>query len=215
MIRRFFGHVIGVVMVGLFLTGCATNADLQRMKATLEGQIAASEERQAKHVSQEISALRKEIEQSTGWIGSLRKADADTKADLGEVRDQLRRLRGSVESLQKELNAVQGRLPELKEKLDQVAIRINFLENFLGIGKTEGGRSAAGGGAKGKSDKENLTPSLMNTSAWDVTKKRGRDSRITSKPIHSQNMRPMPNFGLPSVTLTKRTTNRPCSSMRK
>jgi len=94
MIRRFFGHVIGVVMVGLFLTGCATNADLQRMKATLEGQIAASEERQAKHVSQEISALRKEIEQSTGWIGSLRKADADTKADLGEVRDQLRRLRG-------------------------------------------------------------------------------------------------------------------------
>lgn len=158
MMGRSFGIVM-VFLVGM-LASCATPSDLQRMKLDLEARITASEERQTQQLNQELSALRKEIELSTGQIGSLRKAYADTKVDISELRDQVRHLRGSVEGLQKELNATQGRLSEfkeLKEKVDQLSLRLNFLENFLGIGKTEGGgKTSSGGAVKGQSEKETL-----------------------------------------------------------
>ncbi|HOJ51017.1 MAG TPA: tol-pal system protein YbgF [Syntrophales bacterium] len=145
------------------ITGCATESDLQRLRADMEGRIAASEDKQDKLIKQEITALHKEIGEVSALIVSLRKAEADTRADVTEMRDQIRRLRGSLEVIQKELSGVQGRVVdpkevrELKEKIEQLSLRINFVENFLGIGKTEGGTKPTPGGAiKGKSEKEAL-----------------------------------------------------------
>jgi len=145
----------------LLLVGCATNEDLQRMRQDLEARLVASEAKQTEQVKKELSALRKELEQSSGWIGSLRKAEADTKADITELRDQIRRLRGNLESLQREVAVLQNKavepkeIKDIRERIEQINTRLNFLENFLGIGKSEGGiRQTPGISPKGKTEKE-------------------------------------------------------------
>lgn len=147
----------------MLVIGCATESDLRRLQADLEARIARGEEKQALLLQQEMAALRKEIEHSSSLIGSLRKADADTKAEITEIRDQLRRLRGQLETLQKDVAHIQGRLvdpkeiKDLKDKMEQAHLKLNFLENFLGIGKAEGGtKTSTTGGVKGKSEKESL-----------------------------------------------------------
>lgn len=159
--RKKSGWIIWVLL--FLLTGCATESDLKRLQADVEVRLSHLEGKQSQQLKEETSALRREIEQSTTLINSLRKADADTKADITEIRDHVRRLRGSLESLQKDLAGMQSRLVdpkevrELKEKIEQANLRLNFLENFLGIGKTEGGAKATlQGGVKGKSEKEAL-----------------------------------------------------------
>ncbi|MCX7981858.1 MAG: tol-pal system protein YbgF [Syntrophales bacterium] len=155
--------VVWITVFLLIFGGCATESDLKRLHAELEARISQGEEKHTQRVQQEVMALRKEIEQTNAMIGSLRKADADSKAEITEIRDQLRRLRGQLETIQKEIAAVQGRLvdpkelKEIRDKVEQSHLRLNFLENFLGIGKTDGGaKPPPAGGVKGKSDKESL-----------------------------------------------------------
>lgn len=107
--------------------------------------------------------LRKDTAKISGDISVLRRNAADSRADLTELREQLQQVRGQIETLQKDLTALRGKtveIRELKERLDQMAFKVNFIENFLDIGKREEGndrphKTAAKNG-KGKNDQESL-----------------------------------------------------------
>ena len=119
----------------------------------------ASVEEKASDLQKETAALRREIEKTNESIISLRKAEADVRADMTEIRDQVRQLKGQAEILQKDQTSLQARGAEardFKERLDQVSFKINYIENFLGISKKDGqaDNGSRNGGGKGKGDRE-------------------------------------------------------------
>ncbi len=171
----------------LFVTGCATTDDLRRLRGDLNYQIQQTNEKVAGvelgsvGVKGEIAGLRKEIEKAnertSEAVKPLRSGQAESRADMTEIRDQIQQIRGSIDSLRKDLSAAAARTSKreeedkaLKEKLDSVTFKLNFMENFLGIGKKDETVDAAGekngkppaatppkdGAGKAKTDKESL-----------------------------------------------------------
>ena len=143
----------------LLIPGCATTGDLKRIQGTFDTKLTDQDA--------VIANLQKETEEHKAALAELRKKQADVGADITELRDQLQQLRGAVDQLQKDDAAIQGRIGEIKaikDKVDQAAFKVNFIENFLGIGKkderAENGekhqKNSAKNGAKPKSDKESL-----------------------------------------------------------
>jgi tol-pal system protein YbgF len=140
------------------MTGCATTKDLQRVQGGLDRKILALKE--------DDTSIRKDIEKLNEAITALRKSQAEITADITEIRDSIQNLKGISEGLRKELSAQK----EIKEKLDNASFKINFIENFLGIGKRENhseadktARFATKNVIKGKTDKESIYASAYET----------------------------------------------------
>ena len=151
-----------------FLSGCATNSDLRLLRTEMDAKVSAVEVKN-EVLQTEIAALRKEIEKANESIVSLRKVDAEVRADLTDTRDQIRQLRGLTEVLQKDQASLQNYRSrdskDYKDRLDQALFKLNYIENFLGIGKkdekADGGDKGVKGSPKngavaGKGDKESL-----------------------------------------------------------
>ncbi|MCX5845058.1 MAG: tol-pal system protein YbgF [Deltaproteobacteria bacterium] len=141
-----------------FTLGCATTKDLHRVQGDLDRKILTLKEDDA--------GIRKDIDKLNEAIKALRKSQAEVNADITEMRDSIQNLKGVNEGLRKDISA----LKEIKEKLDSVSFKINFIENFLGIGKRENhsegektGRVAAKNAIKGKGDKESVYASAYET----------------------------------------------------
>jgi len=137
-------------------TGCATSKDLKRVRGDFDEKIQTLQEDDAN--------LRKDIQKLNEAIAALRKSQAEIKADITEIRDSIQALRGITEGLKKE-NTGQK---DIREKLDNVSFKINFIENFLGIGKNHSeadktGRVSAKNTIKGKTDKESIYASAYET----------------------------------------------------
>lgn len=150
-----------VLMIAL-LTGCATAGDLKRVQGDLGTKISDHDGKVAA-MQTDIAALQKESSQHGEAVADIRKKQADMGADVTDIREQIQQLRGTVEKLQKYLD--DGHMgKDFREKLDQASFKINFIENFLGIGKKEergeitekNNKSHGKNGAKGKSDKESI-----------------------------------------------------------
>lgn len=155
-----------IILLIALLTGCATGGDLRRVQGALDTKITDNDGKIAA-MQTDMAALQKGSAQHTEAVADIRKKQADMGADVTDIREQLQPLRGAVEQLRKDMEAVQGRMgdvKDLKEKLDQASFKINFIENFLGIGKkeerTENGekhnKNQSKNGSKGKSDKESI-----------------------------------------------------------
>ena len=153
-----------IVLMIAMLTGCATAGDLKRVQGDLGTKITDHDGKVAA-MQTDIAALQKDSAQNTEAVAAIRKKQADMGADLTDIREQLQQLRGTIEKLQKDIDDVQGHLgKDFREKLDQASFKINFIENFLGIGKkeerTENGekpvKNHPKNGSKGKSDKESI-----------------------------------------------------------
>jgi tol-pal system protein YbgF len=177
-------------LLTLAVVGCATTDDLRRLRGDLNYQIRqandkiAAVELDAVGAKGEVAALRKDMEK-TGQrtaeeFKSLRSVQAEGRVDVTEVRDQLQQIRGSIDGLRKDLTALSTRTSRkeeeekaLREKIDSLTFKINFIENFLSIGKKEetaeqgsdkNGKSpvapppaaAKDAGGKAKTDKESL-----------------------------------------------------------
>jgi tol-pal system protein YbgF len=101
----------------------------------------AVEEKSLSQVQAESAALRKELKQANETVAKLRQTDAELRADMSELRDQIRQLRGILETQQKDVGTLQGRANaenrDLKERVSQLAFKVGFMENFLGIGKKD------------------------------------------------------------------------------
>lgn len=138
------------ILLVLFLVsvlGCATTKDLERVQGGLDRKIQVLKEEKTK-----------DVEKINEAIASLRKSQAEMGADITEIRDEIQKLKGNSEGLRKDV----ALLKDYKEKVDQVSFKINFIENFLGIGKKEnhaegserGSRASGKNSLKGRVDKE-------------------------------------------------------------
>jgi len=112
--------------------GCATTDDLKKSQRDYDSKISTLRADVDK-LQARIDALEKNVADSTR---DLRKNQADLGADFGSVRDNVQNMRGQVEEMHKEFSGV-GKGQNLKTRLDDMAFRIGYLENFLGIAKKE------------------------------------------------------------------------------
>jgi len=164
--------------------GCATVEDLKRVQSELDQKITIVVDGKVAATDEKLAALKTESAAMCDDITAVRKNLAETNADITDIRDNLRQLRGQVEVLRKDLAALSTRAnrkdeeyKELRENissaLNNAVFKINFIENFLGIGKKEDPTKGTEKGdklndlSKGKpsSDKE-----LAYASAYDLFK---------------------------------------------
>jgi len=143
-----------VLITLLFVAGCATTGDLRRVRGELNQQIQLTNER-ITGVEQgvvggraETATVLKEVEKTNEKtdeaIRSIRGGQAENRAATTELRDQIQQIRGAIDGLKRDLSSSSARTSKreeeekgLREKLDNLTFKINFLENFLGIGKKD------------------------------------------------------------------------------
>ena len=142
---------VPLIMLACFvsITGCASSGDLRRVQGDVDRKILALKEDNA--------GVRKDVEKLSELMTVLKKSQAEVNANIAEMKDSIQGLKVATEGLKKDMSV----LKEIKEKLDNVSFKINFIENFLDIGKKEnhleadkGGKVAAKNAVKGKTDKE-------------------------------------------------------------
>jgi tol-pal system protein YbgF len=109
-----------------FVAGCASTQDLKAMRSELNQKM----EEKLAAVDAEFATLKK----NSTTLDSMRKGQANTAADISDLRDNIQQLRGQVEALKKEL-AVNTKKEE--QAFDNLLLKINFIENFLEIGKKD------------------------------------------------------------------------------
>ena len=133
------------------MTGCATTDDLRRVHSDLNRQIQVTNEKIASveqgfaPLRDEIAGVRSESAKTTQEaIQPLRSSQAEGRAEMTDIREQLQQIRGTADGLRKDLSSASARTVKreeeekvLREKLDNLTFKINFIENFLGIGKNE------------------------------------------------------------------------------
>ena len=181
-LRRYLPTLF--IIVFLSVTGCATMDDLRRFHSNLDRQIQLTNEKVAAveqgfaPLRDEIAGVRSEIAKTTQEaIQPLRSSQAEGRAEMTDIREQLQQIRGTADGLRKDLSSVSARTVKredeekvLRERLDNLTFKINFIENFLGIGKNEEPAAAPAEKAgkqppaappkeaagKGKTDKESL-----------------------------------------------------------
>ena len=115
----------------LWIGGCATTDDLKKTQRDYESKM-SSQRTDVEKLQARLDALEKNYGDTTK---DLRKNQADLGADLGNVRDSVQTMRGQVEEMNKELGLSKGQ--NIKSRLDDMAFRIGYIENFLGIAKKE------------------------------------------------------------------------------
>jgi tol-pal system protein YbgF len=168
------------------LSGCATTDDLLRVRRDLDQKVSAAQEKGAA----EIAALRQELEKTNETAQGVRKTQADTGADLTDVRNNIQQLRGITDGLRKDVSAVAARaahgdeeLKGLKEKLDNALFKINFIEDFLGIGKKdevgEGGTGRAPGAQSGRESGKGTDREAVYAAAYELFKEAKYDRART------------------------------------
>ncbi|MFH1080034.1 MAG: tol-pal system protein YbgF [Pseudomonadota bacterium] len=161
----------------LCLAGCASRQDLKRLQNELDRMVSV-QANDIEALKQENAVLRKALEGSQEAIAALRKTQAEGNADMTGLNDRIQRLNGRTEELQKDLAALRKTThikdEDMAEKLNQAAFKINFVENFLGIGKkdttveaAEKGNRSANSRPKdvlnGKSERESLYAAAYET----------------------------------------------------
>jgi len=160
-----------VVLVGLAgLAGCATSKDLQKVRGELLTRMEAAEQKMAA-LDQTDQAIKADAKSTGDSVALLQKRQAETDADLSDVKDQLRQIRGLVDGLKRDVSASSGRHDELKEKLDALSFKVQFLENYLGVGKKNGGVESSGkNGGNGKETKGKSEGEILYGAAYATLK---------------------------------------------
>lgn len=124
----------------LLMVGCASKQDLKRVHQEFDSKLSI-QSNEIELLKKENAALRKAAESGQEVMTALRKIQADHSAEMMELKDRIRVLSGQTEELRKDLTvlsrATQSKDEEIKEKLDRASFKINFVENFLGIGKKD------------------------------------------------------------------------------
>lgn len=171
-----------ILFVPAVIIGCATTEDLKKVQSELDRNIVIAVEEKVAAVDAKLAALQKEnaaalgdveksmergVEKNADAINALQKSLAATGADIADIRDNLQQLRGQVEGVRKDLSAATTRAnkrdeenKDIREKLNNAVFKINYLENFLEIGKKEDQPESGEKGdklkdlSKGKPDKE-------------------------------------------------------------
>src|ERR1035437_1489296 len=115
------------------IAGCATSQDLKAVRSELNQKM----EEKLSAVDAELAILKKEQEKNSSTVALMRKGQANSAADLGDLRENIQQLRGQLETLKKDMARDAKGSDELKDRLDNIALKVNFIENFLEIGKKD------------------------------------------------------------------------------
>ncbi|MFB3925110.1 MAG: tol-pal system protein YbgF [Syntrophales bacterium] len=107
-----------------------------------------------RNLQEENARQQKDIDENKESIKPLRKSQADTGADMIDIRDNLRSIRGMVDELKRDMELLKAERKERDAKLNDIAFRVNFLENFIGVNK----KSEAAEGADRRDDKQKTSP---------------------------------------------------------
>jgi tol-pal system protein YbgF len=112
-----------------------------------------------------MATVKKQQIKNSEEMAQIRKINANSVADVTDLRDNLQQMRGQIEILKKDMARSTKKDEEYKEKIDNLLLKINFIENFLEIGKKESlnesdkGKTSSNGAFKEsgkKQDKEGL-----------------------------------------------------------
>jgi tol-pal system protein YbgF len=126
------------------LCGCATSGDLKALRSDIYQKLNAAENRIEANAKKDQEDLAKQ----ENALGAVRKNLADSGADFTKIHEQLQQIQGDIEKLQKDVSAMNRKGEEIKdfrERLDSISFKVNFLENFLGIGKKDTGEGETRG----------------------------------------------------------------------
>jgi len=136
-VKKYITFLSFIVIICMM--GCATNRDLKIVSRSLSSRILALQE-DLSSLKEDNERIRKDTDRIVKFNESLRKSQADTGADFISLRDQIQKLRGEIESLEMKLTTLQSNLKSedstgIRKKFDDISFRINYIENFLGVGK--------------------------------------------------------------------------------
>ncbi|MBW2559731.1 MAG: tol-pal system protein YbgF [Deltaproteobacteria bacterium] len=104
--------------------------ELHRAEIRLGAKITALEKR----VGGNSESLRFNSES----LRSSRKIQADAGADLTDLRGSVQKLRGATERLDVKVSSLESKTEDPQGSLSDIFNRLTYLENYLGIGNTEG-----------------------------------------------------------------------------
>ena len=152
-----------LLILVFLIAGCATSQDLKAVRSELNQKM----EEKISAVDVELSTLKKEQEKNSSTVASMRKGQANSTADLGDLRESIQQLRGQLETLKKDMAQGTKRSDEFKDRLDSIALKVNFIENFLEIGKKD---SVSDGSDKG------IKPTSNGVAAKEPTKKQNKET---------------------------------------
>jgi len=164
----------------LALTGCATTDDLKALRSELNR---GMEEKLAV-IDDNLTAMKKELAKNSEALAQTRKGSANTGADVSELRENLQQLRGQVEALRKDVARSTKKEDDYKEKFDNLILKINFMENFLEIGRKDSlveliDRGKAAGGAAAKDPARRQDKEVLYSTAYQTFKEGNYDKART------------------------------------
>jgi tol-pal system protein YbgF len=142
-LKRFWYLILPAMVFSL--AACATSSDLKALRTELNQQMEAKFAAADTRLDDRVSAVQNAQAKNTEDLAALRKATANTGVNISDLRDQVQQLRGQVETLKKETARDPKKDAEVQEKIDQLLVKVNFIENFLEIGKKDA--AGAGNGA--------------------------------------------------------------------
>lgn len=176
---RNFLYLILPVML-LALSGCATTDDLKALRSELNRGV----EEKVAVIDDNLASLKKEQEKNSEVLAQIRKGSANTGADVSELRDNLQQLRGQVEALRKDVARSTKKEEDYKEKFDNLILKINFIENFLEIGRKDslvepGDRGKAAGSAAAKDPARRQDKEVLYSTAYQIFKDGNYDKART------------------------------------
>jgi tol-pal system protein YbgF len=160
------------LVAGLFFSGCASTRDLNKVNQDLNQKLIIVDQRVSgldkkltaleTNLDNALAEMRADRKSNEAAFASLRKNQADSDADMTVLREQIQQLRGQVEELRKDLSKTQ----KFDERINDLSFKVNFIENFLDIGKKgdagdkadKSGKQNGGSkdALKGKTDRESL-----------------------------------------------------------
>lgn len=136
--KRSIVALAGIALL-ITITGCATSKDLKAVSYRLGTEIDAVKD-DLSSLKGDVAQLREASNRIEARNKSLSKNQADAGADIISLRDEVRNIRGELETLRNALSALESsekgdKAEGVRGKLDDISFRIQYMENFLGIGK--------------------------------------------------------------------------------
>lgn len=161
----------------MVFTGCASSRELRSVKYSLGTRISALEN-DLSSLKKEYVQLRENLDQLEARNKTLRKSQADAGADAITLRDEIQRLRGELETLGRGLSVLESGIKGkettgVSQKLDDISFRIQYLENFIGVGKKSDQEKEPKKAEAGQSDspaKKSIDKEKAYASAYDFFK---------------------------------------------
>jgi tol-pal system protein YbgF len=149
-------YIILLAAVVLIVTGCVSSRELRAVQYSLGTRIGALEN-DLTSLKKEHAQLRENLDQLEARNKTLRKSQADAGADVTTLRDEVQKLRGELETLGRGLSVLDSDIKGkdavgISRKLDDISFRIQYLENFIGVGKKADQEKEPKKGEEGRKD---------------------------------------------------------------